>query len=787
MDSWIKLEDFEFHKGDIGGLWEAIRESYKGGAEDALRWNTIKLPHCYNNYDALDPDEYYYQGPAWYRKKIIIKNPYKRGNTFLYFEGVGQKCDIYLDNKHIFNHIGGYDEFKINISSYLKENQSNYNLIIRCDNSRDVNTIPSDLSDFNIYGGIYREAYIIYEGKTYIEQLHLSPIFDYKNKKGTLTVCTKFNNKIASCDIEISKENKEPFILINKETNSNIINLDIDIDNISPWSPFLPSLYNFKITWIEDNITFSKKESFGFRFFEFKKHGPFYLNGERLLLKGTHRHEDHSAFGSAQPISSIKEEMNLIKEMGANFIRLGHYQQNKEVLKLCDELGILVWEEIPWCRGGLGGEDYKKMGKRLLKHMIHQHFNHPSIIIWGLGNENDWSGDFSTFSKENIREYMKELNTLAHKLDKERKTAIRRCDFAKDIVDVYSPSIWAGWYRGHYREYKENTLKEIKRVNHFLHVEWGADSHLNRFSENPYLGLENLKTGIGCDERENEASLYGGINRVSKDGNWSENYACDLFDWTLKEQLDMPELSGTAFWPFKDFSTPLRCDNPIPYVNQKGAVQRDLTKKEVFYVIQAYWSESPMLRLFGHNWKIRWGDENEVKEFRVYSNCKKVEFFLDGKSLGIKDRDERNFPSLGLRWKENLSSGTHIVKAIAYLKKEILEDSYEFLYTSRKWREPAFIKSKYIKSCDNKLLWEIEVLDSENNICLDFEKKVRFSASGISPLIINMGTSTGSKLIECSNGRANIELKNISSPAIISAYIEGLPLCSEVFPPKEIK
>ncbi|HKM08674.1 MAG TPA: hypothetical protein VJ869_17080, partial [Sphaerochaeta sp.] len=183
---------------------------------------------------------------------------------------------------------------------------------------------------------------------------------------------------------------------------------------------------------------------------------------------------------------------------------------------------------------------------------------------------------------------MEELHLLAHTLDSNRKTSIRRCDFCKDIVDIYSPSIWAGWYRGHYREYKESTRKHITDVDHFLHVEWGADSHANRFSEDPYLGLENLKTGIGTDERENEASLYGGIARVSKDGNWSENYACDLFDWTLKEQLDMPELTGTAFWPFKDFATPLRKDNPIPYVNQKGAVQRDLTKKEVYFVVQSY-------------------------------------------------------------------------------------------------------------------------------------------------------------------------------------------------------
>ena len=115
----------------------------------------------------------------------------------------------------------------------------------------------------------------------------------------------------------------------------------------------------------------------------------------------------------------------------------------------------MVWEEIPWCRGGLGGDVYKEQARRMLTNMIEQHYNHPSVIIWGLGNENDWPGDFTEFDKEKIRTFMKELNDLSHKLDPSRKTAIRRCDFCKDIVDVYSPSIWAGWYRGIYTEYKE--------------------------------------------------------------------------------------------------------------------------------------------------------------------------------------------------------------------------------------------------------------------------------------------------------------------------------------------
>jgi beta-galactosidase len=223
------------------------------------------------------------------------------------------------------------------------------------------------------------------------------------------------------------------------------------------WSPSDPVLYRLVVTLRTSAGDHVEERKIGFRNFEFKDHGPFFLNGKRLLLRGTHRHEDHAGNGNAMTEAMMREEMIMMKEMGVNFIRLGHYQQSRIILDLCDSLGFLVWEEIPWCRGGLGGEVYKDQARRMLTNMINQHDHHPSVIIWGLGNENDWPGDFQEFDKTKIRDFMQELNDLAQRLDSTRKTAIRRCDFCKDIVDVYSPSIWSGWYRGRYTEYKNES------------------------------------------------------------------------------------------------------------------------------------------------------------------------------------------------------------------------------------------------------------------------------------------------------------------------------------------
>ncbi len=766
-------DDWEFHQGDLGGIWEACRPVKKGDPEDALGWENVTLPHCYNARDAVDPEVAYYQGAGWYRKDLLPENPFSGGLTFLHFEGTGQICDVYIGTEKIAEHRGGYDEWSVDISPYLPDDgKEPVRLSVRCSNERDLEIIPSDLSDFCLYGGIYRPVRIIYRPAVYMGSLLLTSTLSETMKSAQLHLRAELNcGKATNASLEISDPSGNPILRESLEFRDGLLEDTVYLNDPFLWSPDSPSLYKCSLV-LDHSPDQVYSESFGFRHFRFEKHGPFYLNGERLLLRGTHRHEDHAGGGAAMSPELIEREMRMIKAMGANFIRLGHYQQSRQVLELCDSLGILAWEEIPWCRGGLGGESYRNMGKEMLRNMIFQHYNHPSVILWGLGNENDWPGDFSGFDQEDIRSYMKELHDLSHSLDGERMTSIRRCDFCRDIPDVYSPSIWAGWYRGHYREYKESSLRHIAEVDHFLHVEWGASSHAGRFSEDPYLGLENIKTGVGTDERGSDASLYGGLSRVSKDGNWSENYACDLFDWTLKEQETMGELTGSAFWPFKDFATPLRPENPVPYVNQKGVVERDLSPKESFFVVQSYWSDTPMLRLFGHRWSDRWGGDGELKEFRVYSNCSRVELFLDGISLGVKTRDSGDFPAAGLRWEAELSFGCHRLRAIA--PDEGLEDEYLFQYHSADWGSPYALRDTVLERTEGFVEIEVSVVDRDGRICLDCEEYVEFSLAGTGELLDNRGTSRGSRKVQLCNGKSGIKLTAREGEAVVGVACGNL-------------
>ncbi|MDF7814842.1 glycoside hydrolase family 2 TIM barrel-domain containing protein [Hymenobacter sp. YC55] len=784
---------WEYVQQELGGVWEAVRPVGAGNPESVPLWEAVTLPHCFNARDAVDPSVNYYQGPGWYRTQLDVQNPYANGRTRLHFEGAGQKTDVYLYTTKVGSHVGGYDEWTVDLTqaiadfqktpAYKEQFKGKIPLSIRCDNSRDLEMIPSNLSDFNVYGGLYRYLNLEYLPAVSVERLAVKAEVDAAGKAGSLALKASFlptaTPTMAPVPVVVRLLDPRGKQVSNYQGKLSVGAQEQDVHqfavkNPQLWSPTRPQLYTVVVTVGTGPQAYQRREKVGFRHAEFVEKGPFKLNGQRLLLRGTHRHEDHAGVAAAMTEPMIRQEMVMMKQMGVNFIRLGHYQQSRIVLNLCDSLGILVWEEIPWCRGGLGGPVYQAQAKRMLTNMVQQHYNHPSIIIWGLGNENDWPGDFPEFDKQKIRAFMTELNDLSHQLDRSRYTAIRRCDFCKDIVDVYSPSIWAGWYRGIYTDYKEATEKEFQGVKRMLHVEWGGDSHAGRHSENPDNALAEVTASKEADERAGDASLFGGSARVSKDGDWSESYLCNLVDWHLKEQETMPWLSGTAYWPFKDFSTPVRPDNPIPYMNQKGVVERDFTPKEAFYVFQSYWTTAPMVHLYGHSWPVRWGAEGELKMVKVYSNCVEAELFVNGKSYGVKKRDSQDFPAAGLHWNVPFASGENQVRVVARQGKQTVEDHISFRYQTQKWGKPAKLTLQKVAEANGLTTVEVKLFDAEGVPCLDAANWVEFSLAGAGKLLDDLGTSSGSRKVQVYNGRAIIRLAAQPGKTAVAVQSPGL-------------
>ncbi len=751
-------EGWEFIRQDMATVWEVMRPAREGQPEIVPLWTPVTLPHCFNAEDAVDPDVNYYQGAGWYKTFLSIDNPHPDGRVLLDFEGAGQKTQVYVYTTLVGSHVGGYDGWKVDITDAVQAFAQTevcrtrfggkIPVAVRCDNSRDVEMIPSDMSDFNLYGGLYRYVNLVYVPAVSLECIQIDASVDEKGKNGSLRITTSlYRPEQAEADASLTLTVKDPAgksVYTHRFTDLSETSLstnDIQLKKPFLWHPDRPQLYTCELTLEVNGQTQQTVDRFGFRHFEFREKGPFFLNGERLLLRGTHRHEDHAGVAAALTEEMMIQEMKQIKAMGANFIRLGHYQQSDIVLDLCDELGILVWEEIPWCRGGLGGDTYKEQARRMLTNMIAQHRNHPSVILWGMGNENDWPGDFDTFDKEAIRAFMKELHDLSHQLDDSRLTAIRRCEFCKDIIDVYSPSIWAGWYSRAFRDYAEMETAGMQGTTRFLHAEWGGDSHARRHNEGNF------------DE----------VSNAARTGDWSESYIVRLFDWHLKEQENMPWLTGAAFWTFKDFSTPLRPENPVPYVNQKGVVERDGTPKESYYVFQSYWSREPMVHIYGHSWPVRWGKAGEKKEVLVYSNCPEVELFVNGVSQGRKKRNSQNYPAAGFHWEVLYQEGDNRIEAVATAKSPagkpvVLTDEMGQKYQKAAWGKEAQVVLTQTPIDEHTVLVQAELRDANGVPCLDSQAYIEFQVIGDGELVQNQGTSTGARKLQAYNGRACIKV-----------------------------
>ena len=755
---------WQFRQGEIDGISEVWRNDEVG------LWQATVLPHCFNGRDACDPDEPYFRGQGWYRTRLAMNNPFRDGRTILHFQGAGQTTTVWVGSKLMGKHKGGYDEFAFDITVAIQQlppgdKIGGIPVAVLCDNSPDHDRVPSDLSDFCLYGGLYRHVNLVHVPTMALDAVHILPTVTI-GEPAQVSVKARLYNPSGrtfpcSISVQVSDERGRSVYHATQILSAwtGLIELaQFSVANPEFWSTESPHLYRCRVTLSSPAGHTHLDQRFGIRQVEFVEHGPFKLNGKRVLLRGTQRHADHAGVAAAMSDDLVREELQLIREMGANFIRLGHYQQDRLVLDLCDELGLMVWEEAPWCRAGIGGEGFRQNARSMLSAMIDQHYNHPSIILWGLGNEDDWPDEYPSVNEPAIRSFMTEMRDLAHQLDSSRLTSFRRCDFARDIPDVYSPSIWAGWYRGNYREYEQSLMTERGRVNRFIHMEWGADSQAGRHSEDPEAVLHKVSMGSGTDERGLDYLKTGGDVRVSKDGDWSETYACNLFDWHLKTQETLDWLTGSAQWVFKDFASPLRGDNGIPRVNQKGVVERDLTKKESYFVFQSYWAAKPMIHIYGHTWPVRWGRPGEKRTVHVYSNCDRAELFLNGNSLGTMLRDSQNFPAAGLRWEVAFMSGINRLRALATRDGVTVTDEIELTYQTEPWGAPAKLELSEKQRKDHVVTVDAKLYDANGVLCLDSAKAVRFSLEGAGTLIDNLGTVRGSREVQLSNGLAQISI-----------------------------
>ncbi|MEL6867033.1 MAG: glycoside hydrolase family 2 TIM barrel-domain containing protein, partial [Bacteroidota bacterium] len=761
---------------NINSAWQYLENGLTDikALEDQKDWQTIDLPHTWNQWDAVDNTPGYRRDASWYQKEIFLEN-FSEAQYLLYFEGVNITSDVYVNGQRAGGHIGGYVGFEIDITPFIKKGQKN-KIAVRVDNSYNPNIIPSQKADFFIYGGITRDVWLKILPKINLKNIQITtPAVSSQSASTTLKIDLhhaellddNFTIKSKILEPSTQKVVAEKTIKANGAKNSSTLTF-AKINNPKLWSPDHPHLYQV-ITQLYDGdqLIDEKVERMAYRWFHFEDYGAFYLNGERLLLRGTHRHEEHAGYGAAMPNELHRKDIQQIKEIGANFLRLGHYPQDPEVYKACDELGLIVWDELPWCRGGVGEATWQAHTERLLKEQIRQNFNHPSILFWSLGNEIYWLPDFENGDDTSrMNAFLKKLDILAHQLDPHRMTSIRKYYAGADLVDVFSPSIWSGWYGGVYTNYQKTLTENQKKYPRFLHMEYGGSSHVGRHTENPITGPDAMNK-----DNWTEVANQVNIKNIAKGGDWSENYIVDLFDWYLGITETKNDLSGNAQWAFKDFGTPLRPENAIPYLNQKGLVDRSGKPKDAYYVFKSYWSKEPFTYIESHTWTERRGPKGKTKNLAVFSNCESVELFQNNQSLGKKNRKLGVFPACGLNWDILFTKGKNQLIAKGFKNgKVITADTMTVNYDYTQAGKPDKIALSHRKLPNGNHLVEAFMQDKDGLRVLDYEKHLYFSKDGAGAFLMNYGTPTRSQVIQMANGYAAIELHpSKTGKAIIEA------------------
>ena len=751
----------------INSDWQYLESNIEAvkAAKAQTQWQNIELPHTWNATDTVDATPGYRRDASWYKKTLKLPALSKASKTRyqLYFEGVNMEAEVYINGHKAAEHIGGYIGFNVEITPYLAKSGHN-EIMVRATNSYNPDLIPSQKADFFIHGGITRDVWLKTLPENFIDYVQIDTPTVSKSIAETSisTEISVINGQNAQLRYSlVNPQNEE----ITSEVQSVVLKKGLQtikhslaaLSNPQLWSPEHPNLYRVNVSLLsaKGEVLQTVANTIGYRWFEMRANKGFFVNGEKMLIRGTHRHEEHAGVGAAMSNAMHRKDMQQIKDMGANFVRLGHYPQDPEIYRAANELGLVIWDELPWCRGGMGDEQWQQNTESLLLSQIKQNRNNPSIAFWSLGNEMYWEEDFpGGGDAEKITPYLMKLNAIAKKLDPSRLTTIRKYYPGAEVVDAFSPSIWAGWYGGAYGQYGEAIASSMKKYPTFLHMEYGASSHVGRHQENP-ITKEGMK---GAQVSVAEAMNQAIVQSVAKDSDWNENYAVDLFDWHTIVAENTENFAGNAQWAFKDFGTPLRPENPIPYMNQKGLVDRNGQPKDAYYVFASHWSKKPFCYIESKTWTHRNGPKSGRK-VNVFCNTERAELFLNGKSLGAKTKDNKIFPAGGLVWHVPFIDGenTLIVKGETGEKVKV-SDSLTVNYLIGKHGVFDQIKLSAKLLPNGNQLIEAEAVDASGNRVLSYNKRSYFSnMTSHGQLLENLGTPSGSSIIEMANGYASIE------------------------------
>lgn len=605
------------------------------------RWVRIGLPHTWNVDDVMDDTPGYFRGEGWYRKNIRISKEWKGKEVYLCFEGANQEVSVYVNRKIRAIHSGGYTAFQVDISPLLEWDHEN-EIVIKVDNSYNPN-IPPLSADFTFYGGIYRELSLLAVDPIHfsLENYGSKSVFiatpKVENKKATVAITGLISNskllykKVSIVSVVRDKQGKQVAVISRSLDLAGKAEMRFEqpvttVRNPHLWSTQDPYLYQVT-TSIKDasgKVIDEIRNTLGFRFFQFDAEKGFILNGKALKLVGTSRHQDYKGMGNALPISLAVKDVELIKEMGGNFLRVAHYPQDQSVLNACDSLGILTSVEIPVVNEITESEKFYDNCEGMQVEMIRQNYNHPSVIIWCYMNEVLLRPHYKD-EKEKQRIYFANITRLAKRLD----SVTRKEDASRYTMIAH---------HGDFKKYKEVGLIDIPMIVGWnLYSGWYGSNladfpaFLDQFhKEFPNKPMTVSEYGADADPRIRSSEPV----RFDK----SVEYATMFHQYYMKEMMKRPFVAAAMIWNLADFNSETRVES-MPHINNKGVMEWNRKPKDIYYYYKAILTEKPFVKILGASSRAAIADSmnrysNQL--LQVASNISILRLSLNGRSIGAK-------------------------------------------------------------------------------------------------------------------------------------------------------
>ena len=650
-------------------------EAQLAGCDDSS-WETVNIPHTWNNKDADDETPGFYRGPAWYRKQLFVDKSQEGRQAVIYFEGANQEVRFYLNGQFVGEHKGGYTRFCFDITPHLRYGQENL-FAIYVNNVYNPN-IPPLSADFTFFGGIYRDVYLQFMNPVHIatNDYASSGVYirtpEVNNSAASVEITTlltndmpqpteiRVENIICDADGKEVKKTQAEVKLAAGETKTDI-SKKIKIDSPRLWDiddPYRYMVYTRILDKRKGTLLDEVVNPLGLRWFKFDSEKGFFLNGKGRKLIGTARHQDYFQKGNALRDELHVQDVLLLKEMGGNFLRVSHYPQDPVIMEMCDKLGIVTSVEIPVVNAVTETEEFLQNSVEMAKEMVRQDFNRPSVMIWGYMNEIFLRRPYT--EGKQLEDYYRFTEKVARALE----ATIREEDPSRYTMMAYHNMP---------QYYEDAHLTEIPMIQGWNLYQGWYEPDINEFqrlldrAHKVYKGKVLMVTEYG-------PGVDPGLHSYQPERfDFSQEYGLVYHKHYLREMMKRPFIAGSSLWNLNDFYSESRVD-AVPHVNNKGVVGLNREKKDVYWFYKTALSRRPILVIGNREWKSRGGVVNTaqkecIQSVPVFSNAEEVELFVNNKSLG-KKKIENNYALFDVPF----VGGENLLEAVAVTGDNKLRD-----------------------------------------------------------------------------------------------------------------